>query len=398
MSAPPKIAIVGAGPAALMAADRLSETSGLEVTIYEKRPGVGRKLLIAGSSGLNITHDLPLTEFAAQYTGPREFWQRVLSGFSNTDWIQFIEALGIPTFKGTSRRYFIEDMKASRFLKAWRERLAARGVQFRLGMECTDFAPHASGVRLEFRDGESVVCGAVCFALGGGSYEPDEVPLRWPAMFTRKHVGFTEFTASNVGYQVAWPEAFLKEAEGQPIKRVVLTTPKGSRQGEVMVTRYGMEGTPVYFVGTPGTAHLDLKPDLTVAEVESRLAAVKENLSQMRRVQKQLKLDAAAIALLFHLGPPAVLKGSDTRKTAQLIKAFPIPFTAPQPITEAISSAGGLALSEIDERFMLRKFPGVFAAGEMLDWDVPTGGFLIQGCVAQGRAAAQGVLKYLGRG
>lgn len=398
MRASPKVAIVGAGPAALMAADRLSEASGLEVTIYEKRPGVGRKLLIAGSSGLNITHDLPLAEFVAQYTGPREFWQRVLSAFPNTAWIRFIEELGTPTFKGTSRRYFIEDMKASRFLKAWRERLAARGVQFRLGVECTDFAPEGTGVRLELRGGESVVCDAVCFALGGGSYEPDEVPLRWPLMFTRKGLGFTEFTAANVGYQVAWPEAFLKEAEGKPLKRVVLSTAKGTRAGEIMITRYGMEGTPVYTVGTRGPARLDLKPDLTVSEVASRLADVKENLSQMRRVQKQLKLDPAALALVFHLGPPAVLKGTDTQKTAQLLKEFPIQLIASQPITEAISSAGGLRLDELDEHFMLREHPGFFAAGEMLDWDTPTGGFLIQGCVAQGRAAAQGVLKYLGRG
>jgi uncharacterized flavoprotein (TIGR03862 family) len=395
---PKPIAIVGAGPAALMAADLLSETQDLAVTIYEKRAGVGRKLLIAGSSGLNITHDLPLPEFLAHYTGPRAFWEPVLKNFTPENWIAFVEALGIPTFKGTSRRYFIEDMKASRFLKAWKDRLTARGVRFQLGSECTDFAREPSGkIRLTFSQGEPTHVDAVCFALGGGSYEPDEVPLRWPPIFARQGVGFTEFTAANVGYRVAWPEAFSKEAEGRPIKRVVLTTRKGSRAGEVMVTRYGLESTPVYFISARGEARLDLKPDLTAAEVEARLTEVKENLSPMRRIQKRLNLGPAALALIFHLGPPAILKGTDLRAVARLIKEFPIQLDEPQPIAEAISSAGGVHLDELNAGFMLKKHPGVFVAGEMLDWDVPTGGFLIQGCVAQGRAAARGILDYLGQ-
>jgi uncharacterized flavoprotein (TIGR03862 family) len=387
-----RVGVVGTGPAGLMAADVLA-SKGVPVTLFEKRKGIGRKLLIAGSSGLNITNDLPLDEFVSHYTGSAGLWKRLIGRFTPADWIRFIEEMGIPTFKGTSGRYFVEDMKASRFLKAWRERLESQGVEFVLGREVSDFDFGKSGVNLRLDDGSERDFSAVCFALGGGSHEPQETPLRWPVIFRKKGLGFSEFVPSNVGFQVAWTEEFLKEAEGHPIKGVVLSSPRGKRQGEVVITRYGMEGTPVYFVGQTGRVTLDLKPDLTVEQIASRLAAVRENLSNIRRVKKQLKLDPAALALLFHFSPVEAVQGGDQLRISKIIKAFPLEFLDPRPLSESISSSGGLVTEELDENMMLRKCPGVFAAGEMLDWDVPTGGFLIQGCAAMGRAAGEGILR-----
>lgn len=388
------VAIVGTGPAGLMTADVVSG-AGHSVSIFEKRKGAARKLLIAGSSGLNVTNSLPPAEFARHYSGPPDFWARILGDFSPQDWIHFIESLGIGTFKGTSGRYFVEDMKAPKFLQAWTQRLRARGVEFHFDRECVNFAhDESSGKwRLQFADSSTTEFDAVCFCLGGGSYEPSENPLRWPAMFITKGVGFTEFTSSNAGFQIAWTEAFLKEAEGLPLKNITLTTRKGRRQGDAVITKYGMEGTPVYAVGVSGAATLDLKPDLSVEQILVKCRTVKENLSPIRRVKKQLKLSPAALALLFHFTPEPVLK--DLERLARHIKEFPLELLGARPLAEAISSAGGLHLSELDEKLMLGKFPGIFAAGEMLDWDAPTGGFLIQACVSQGSSAGKGILRFL---
>lgn len=376
-----------------MAADVVS-SAGHDVHLFEKRKSTGRKLLVAGSSGLNITNSLPLEEFIRHYTGPREHWERVLGEFSPKDWVKYIQSLGIGTFEGTSGRYFIEDMKAPRFLQAWNQKLAGQGVKLHFDHELVGFDAKTLKFRGAFGESEETF-DAACLCLGGASWEPSETPLRWPAIFQSKGMGFTSFTPSNVGYQIDWPEAFLKEAEGKPLKNIVLTSSRGTRKGEAMITKYGMEGTPVYFVGERGTVTLDLKPDLTIDEILSKLRKVKENLSPIRRVKKQLNLGPAAFALLFHCTPREILDDSGLVSLAKRMKAIPLEFKEPQPLTESISSAGGLRFEELDESLMLRKSPGIFAAGEMLDWDVPTGGFLIQGCVAQGRWAGSSMVRYL---
>ncbi len=388
------IAIIGTGPAALMTADVLSQSTH-RVSIFEKRKGLGRKLLIAGSSGLNITNDLPVEEFKRHYSGPPELWNQVLGGFSPQDWIQFIETLGSPTFKGTSGRYFVQDMKASGLLQKWKQRLDQRKVEFYFDHECVDFeTSHTSPrITLSFEGGKKMQFDAVYFALGGGSYEPKEDPLRWPALFIRKEIDFSPFTPSNVGFRVDWKANFLKEAEGLPIKNIELSSPRGVRRGEIVITNYGMEGTPVYFVGQTGEVRLDLKPDLSIGQMIAKCRSVRENLSPIRRVKRQLNLSEAALALLFHEAPQSCL--GDLEKLCQLIKSFPLLFIGKQPLVEAISSAGGINLNEINTKFMLKKFPGIFIGGEMLDWDAPTGGFLIQGCVSQGFAVGSSILSYL---
>lgn len=390
-----QVALIGSGPAALMAAEVLSR-AGHSVSIFEKRKSPARKLLIAGSSGLNVTNSLPLPEFAAQYSGPAAFWDSVFHALSPQGWLDFLEKeLGIPTFEGTSGRYFVEDLKGGKLVRTWIHRLQERGVRWFFDRECTGIEVDRSTSRLNlsFAQHPCQTLDAACFCLGGGSYEAEEIPLRWPAIFQHHDIGFSPFRPSNVGYRVAWTGEFLKEADRQPIKNIVLTSIRGSRQGEIMITDYGMEGTPVYSVGEKGTVHLDLKPDLTVEQILARCRAVQENLAPLRRVRKQMKLGPAALALLFHFTPPEKLR--DLEALARHIKHLPLDFLGPQPLEEAISSAGGIALDEVDSQFMLKKIPGAFAAGEMLDWDAPTGGFLIQACVSQGFAAGHGILQYL---
>lgn len=365
-------------------AAHVAAAAGCRVRIFEKRPSAGRKLLIAGSSGLNITHDAPVEHF---YT-PVDRMRAHLEAFPPSAWIHFVEDLGIHTFRGTSRRWFIEGMKAPPLLQAWLEALTARGVEIAYGMECVGFD---AGVVLRFAGGETFACDAAALCLGGGSWEKPAV--QWPDIFQAHGIACTPLRPSNIGFRVAWPTAFLAEAEGKPIKNVVLRSSKGQRAGDLMVTAYGLEGTPIYFVGEIGTVHVDLKPDLTHAQVLERLRSPRENLSPMRRVKRTLKLGEGALALLYHLSPLDAMRDLD--RFAAWIKALPLALLGTQPLEEAISSAGGVAWSELDDDLMLRRCPGVFVAGEMIDWDAPTGGFLIQGCVSQGHAVGEAMARFV---
>ncbi len=375
-------AIYGSGPAGLMAATVLAE-AGVPVTLFERRPSYGRKLLIAGSSGLNVSHHCELDTFISHYRGfPDEVWRRFFSVLSPTDWIGFIEKLGLETFVGTSDRYFVKEMKASGLLRAWRAHLEKLGVSFVPGHEWNGFQPN---------EGFDVTG----LFLGGGSWE--DVPPAWPGRMRESGVRVLDFYPANVGFEVAWKAEFLKEAEGQPLKNIILKNRAGSKAGELVVTRYGLEGTPIYFLGQVGLAHVDLKPSLSEAEILVRLQDVRENLSPIRRVKKHLSLGDAAMALLFHHTDEKTR--NDLQALVSRIKMFPVELLRPRPLIEAISSTGGVDLNEVSIEFgnelALKRFPSVFAGGEMLDWSAPTGGFLIQGAVTQGAVAGQSMLNYL---
>ncbi len=389
------VAVIGSGPAGLMAAEALA-SAGCRVSIWEKRKGPAWKLYIAGGSGLNITHNLPLDAFAAHYTGPQDFWLSCLGAFDPQAWLAFIEKeIGIGTFLGTSQRYFVETMHAAKLVRAWRRRLESRGVRFMLDHPCTDFTPREDGRWNLWRDGQlaedSLSFDALCFCLGGGSYETE--PLRWPALFSSKGIACEEILPSNTGYEVDWPLPFLKETEGQPLKNISLRSSRGERRGDLMITAYGLEGTPIYFLGEVGEVTIDLKPDLSLEAVIKKLGQSKENFSPLRRAQKQLGLCPAAKALLFHCADAEMKQ--DLSMMAAGIKEFRLRLKQPRPLSESISSRGGIAWSMLDQKLMFKSLPGVFAAGEMIAWDAPTGGFLIQACVSQGRWAAQGILSYL---
>lgn len=398
-----KIAIVGTGPAGLMAATQALMTAhkntnsmnSIEIHVFEKRPSQGRKLLIAGSSGLNISHDLPLKDFAVQYTGwNHQYWHQILMQFTSKNWISWIETtLGLETFLGTSDRYFVRDMKASNLLKKWIQYLENHHVRFHLNHELIDFDSKSKQLsfRTDVNPAVQVKVDAAAFFLGGASWE-NEIP-NWYSVFQKKNIQCVPFEPSNVGFEVAWTDAFLKEAEGKPLKKVSLSTTRGSKLGELVITRYGLEGTPVYFMGCIGQAKLDLKPDLTFDEIMKKLNQSKENLSPIRRAKKYLALSDASLALLFHFKDKTKLLTIDA--ITQLIKSYPIELKAPRPLIEAISSKGGIALTEVNQNFELIQHPAFYVGGEMLDWDAPTGGFLIQACVTQGAIIGQNLIRYL---
>lgn len=383
-----KAAVVGTGPASLMAAHVLA-SNGIKVQLFEKRASAGRKILVAGSSGLNISFDSPLSEFVKNYRGGDGQWKRVLEGFPPSAWIEFIESLGLETFRGTSGRFFVKGMKGSTLLQAWTERLRRDGVEFFFNHELSDFSVGEQGVTLAFNNSVEMGFSSVCLGLGGGSWEKS--PVQWPKIFSSKGIVVTEFQPSNAGFNIKWPDEFLKEAEGKPLKSIVFHSGKASRPGELMITSYGMEGTPIYAIGKTGECFIDLKPALTQEAILKRMNTAKENLSPIRRVKKYLGLSDAALALVFHMSPKEILL--DSELLASRIKSLPVTLGERQPLSEAISSSGGVSWDSVDQNLMLKKFPGIFLAGEMLDWDAPTGGFLIQGCVSQGAHVGKSMLK-----
>ncbi|MBL7714302.1 MAG: TIGR03862 family flavoprotein [Bdellovibrionales bacterium] len=393
MRNPIQIAIVGSGPAGLMAADHLSESlsQSAEIHLFEKRKGLGRKLLIAGSSGLNVSNDFPIVEWPKFFEGSWN-WSKLFSDFGTDAWLSQIHGLGFETFLGTSGRFFLKEMKASLFLKAWTSRLEKAGVTIHTDHDFQAFQKQDSKTRLDFKNGTHFVSDQTVFALGGGSWN-DEEALIWPKAFQDHGIAFHDFTPANAGYEIDWPKAFLDEADRKPLKNIQLTTALGTKAGEILITSYGIEGTPVYFYGTPGLATLDLKPGLSEREVMAKLNQGKENFSLIRRAQKFLNLGDAAQALVFHLGFADPKRAPKTPEAlATLIKKFPLTLKGPRPLSESISSRGGISLSELNPDFELIKFPGIFLAGEMLDWSAPTGGFLIQASAAQGYSCAQAMI------
>lgn len=393
-----EIAIVGSGPAGLMAADYLA-TKGYKVVIFEKRGGIGRKLYIAGASGLNITNSAPLDEFASVYISNKpDLWTKVIRDFPPQAWIQFIEEkLEETTFLGTSGRYFVKSMTAAKLVKNWKKRLVSLGVTFKTSYDVVDLKPSTNlksrEISIYFNDHEPYQADAIVLALGGGSYE-DDLPLTWPDMLRSHQIEVSNFEPSNSGWHVNLPKEFFDEAAGQPLKNINFQSSRGAKLGDLVVTSYGLEGTPVYFLGEVGRAILDLKPDLTEDQVLSRLRKVKENFSPIKRVKKTLKLCQASEVLIYYFTkdhPELSLEN-----LAKLIKNFPIELLSPRPLNESISSSGGVNLDEVSDDFMLHRLPGVFVAGEMLDFDAPTGGYLIQGCISTAVAMCQGVEKYLG--
>lgn len=392
----PQIAIVGSGPAALMMADVLSSPqNNLNVHVFERRPAVARKLFIAGASGLNISSSVDERELLDMYpTQQREHWKAVFQHFGVQSWLNFLEKeLGQKTFLGTSRRYFLQDMKSVHLVRAWKHRLQSRGVDIHAHYELTDFVSTSDQkIELRFLNGESKSFDGVAMALGGASYE-DHIP-KWPQMFQNRPVKFIEFQAANVGYQVHWSPPFLKEAEGGYLKNIIVKSSRGFRRGDVVITSYGLEGTPIYFLGETGRVYLDLKPDLSLDEMRLKTSQYRENFSPLRLVNKYLNLSTVAQSLLFHM-PPTDIRKLSLEEILILLKNFPLELTSPQPIAEAISTSGGIDMNELNQHMMVKSIPGLFLAGEMLDWSAPTGGFLIQGCVSQGCYAAKGLLEFL---
>jgi len=401
------VAIIGAGPAGLMAAEIIAQ-GGARVTVYDAMPSAGRKFLMAGRGGLNLTHGEAMPQFLARYREALPHLTAAVDAFPPQALRDWSEALGQPTFIGSSGRVFPQTMKASPLLRAWLRRLDSMGVTFALRHRWKGW--DAEG-RLSFQtpDGSrAVTADAAVLALGGASWPRLGSDGAWVETLTAKGIAISPLRPSNCGFNVAWSDIFRDRFEGQPFKGVALSFGEQTARGEGVVTRGGIEGGAIYAlsadlreaIATSGEVvlHIDLRLDLGAGELTARLSAPRGKQSLSNVLRKAAQLSPVAIGLLHEaaiasgvklavLSPPAL---------AALIKAMPIRLNGVAPIARAISTAGGMSFAELDEHFMIRRLPGIFAAGEMLDWEAPTGGYLLQASFATGAAAAHGALAWLG--
>ncbi|WP_037141841.1 TIGR03862 family flavoprotein [Rhizobium sullae] len=396
-----QIAIIGGGPAGLMAAEVLS-ASGHAVTVYEAMPTVARKFLLAGKSGLNITHSEDYARFVTRFGKASDQLWTALDGFTPDDVRAWAEGLGTETFTGSSGRVFPKVMKASPLLRAWIARLEAQGVEILTRHRWTGF--EADGYAFETPKGGLVVHpDAALLALGGASWPRLGSNAAWAPWLREKGVSIAPFRPANCGFDVDWSETFRERFAGEPLKSVTATSPAGTFPGEFVITRHGIEGSLVYAhsaalrdaLETRKLASLiiDLAPGRSTERLAKDLARQDRKASRSNRLRKGAGLDGVKTALLRELANETDLQ--DASRLANIIKSLPIPLTRPRPLSEAISSAGGIEWSALDDSYMLAVNPGLFAAGEMLDWEAPTGGYLLTACLATGKAAAHSIINWL---
>jgi uncharacterized flavoprotein (TIGR03862 family) len=396
------IAVIGAGPAGLMAAEMIAGRSH-SVTVFDQMPSPGRKFLLAGRGGLNLTHSEPLDDFLRRYGSAEARMAPAIRAFPPEALRLWAGGLGQSLFTGTSGRVFPTAMKASPLLRAWLLRLSANGVRFALRHRWQGFA--ADGRTLLFQDREPVTAAGVVLALGGASWPRLGSDGGWARALAAQGVAVVPFRPSNCGFTIGWTETFRQRFAGTPLKSIALRWRGQVARGDGMVTAYGIEGGAVYALSGPirdaiaagGEADitLDLRPDLPEAALAAKLRGLRPRDSLSNGLRRTLSLAPVGINLLREAERDLP---RDPAALAALIKAVPLKLTGCQGLDRAISSAGGIAWDELDEHFMLRRLPGVFAAGEMLDWEAPTGGYLLQGCMATGVAAAQGMLDWLRAG
>lgn len=396
----PSIAIIGGGPAGLMAAETLA-SAGMSVTVYDHKPSLGRKLLMAGRGGLNLTHSEPFEKFIKRYGAASNVLRPALTQFTPNHLQEWCEGLGQPTFIGTSGRIFPKTLKASPLLRAWIKRLDALGVTFALNHEWQgwDEAGH-----LVFNQQTKNKPDATLLALGGGSWAKLGSDAAWVKILTDQNIPLCPLRPANCGFTSAWSDIFKTRFAGQPLKTVSLIFKGQTIPGEIMITDRGIEGGAVYALSSlirdaldnnsEGTVvAIDLKPGLSPVSLKQKLEGPRGSQSFSTYLQKRLGLSPVAINLLRECVGD-LSQASPSALTAA-IKAVPIKLIAPFPIDCAISTAGGIKLDALDKNFMLKAKPGVFAAGEMLDWEAPTGGYLLQATFSTSIAAAKGIINWL---
>jgi uncharacterized flavoprotein (TIGR03862 family) len=407
MSSPAQhVAVIGAGPAGLMAAEVLAQ-GGAEVTIYDAMPSAGRKLLMAGRGGLNLTHSEPLPQFLVRYREAMPHLKAAIEAFPPSALCDWSQALGQETFVGSSGRVFPKAFKASPLLRAWLRRLDAMGVKRMLRHRWSGWDEQGR-LRLRTPNGSHVVeARATVLALGGASWPRLGSDGAWVETLVANGVQISPLRPANSGFTVAWSDIFRDRFEGQPLKGVTLNFGPHNVRGEAIVTRSGIEGGAIYAlsaelreaIDTSGSAtlHIALRPDRGIDELIAKLSAPKGKQSLSNFLRKAANLAPVAIGLLQEAAKAsgASLASMSPADLARLINAVPVKLTGVAPIARAISTAGGIPFSELDADFMLRRLPGVFVAGEMLDWEAPTGGYLLQASFATGAASGRGALKWL---
>lgn len=396
------VAVVGAGPAGLFAAETIA-LGGRRVVVFDQMPSPARKFLMAGRGGLNLTHSEPVDLFLQSYPGAPSNLLAAIRAFPPDSLVAWCHSLGVDTFVGSSGRVFPKAMKASPLLRAWLQALRGIDVEIRTRHRWTgiddDLTLHfeTPAGAVDFR-GSSVV-----LAVGGASWPKLGSDGRWTHTLNNAGIATTSFQPSNCGVLVPW-SAFLQERfAGTPLKRIAVSCGDRTSRGELVLTKTGLEGGGVYALSNEirdqlhrkGAAalELDLRPDLSHDALTERLARLRGRQSMANHLRKSGGLDRIGIALLREVAGPGSL--DDPQAAAALIKSLPIQVTALAGIDRAISSVGGLTLDAVDDSFMLKSRPGVFVAGEMLDWDAPTGGYLLQACFATGRAAGLAATRWL---
>jgi uncharacterized flavoprotein (TIGR03862 family) len=398
MTKPLDIAVIGAGPAGLMAAEVLG-AGGAAVTVHDRMPSAGRKLLMAGRGGLNLTHSESFEKFLDRYGAALPALRPALEAFAPSALVAWANGLGQETFVGSSGRVFPRAMKASPLLRAWLARLNGLGVRFALRHEWRGWNDDGA---LTFRTpdgGATVRPDAVVLALGGASWPRLGSDGVWTDILAGKGVAIAPLRPANCGFAVPWSFVFRTRFAGEPLKNVTLRFGDHSARGDAVVTAYGLEGGAIYALSAalreaiavrgPVTLHIDLRPDMKVEQIAGRLARPRGKESLANHLRKALRLSPLEVNLLREAGDiPA-----DATTLATRLKALPITLNAPQTLARAISTAGGIAFDALDANLMLRVLPGVYVAGEMLDWEAPTGGYLLQACFATGAFAAHAILR-----
>ncbi len=403
-SFPAHVAIIGGGPAGLMAAEVLSQ-AGIRVDLYDGMPSVGRKFLLAGVGGMNITHSEAYPAFLSRYAERAPQIAPLLRGFDADALCTWIHDLGIETFIGSSGRVFPTDMKAAPLLRAWLKRLRDSGVVIHTRHRWLGWDEHGA-LRIDSPEGEiTVKPDAILLALGGGSWSRLGSDGAWMLALEQRGVGLAPLQPSNCGFEVqAWSELMVSKFAGAPLKNIAIGLNDDiPRLGECVITATGIEGSLIYALSAPireainqyGAAviHIDLLPGRPVDKLQAALSKPRGSRSMAKHLHSQVGIDGVKAALLRELTDAATF--ADPALLARAIKALPLTLVKTRPLDEAISSAGGVTFEAMDERLMLKALPGVFCAGEMLDWEAPTGGYLLTGCFASGRAAGLGILQWL---
>lgn len=401
------VVVIGGGPAGLMAAEALAQ-GGVRVDVYDAMPSVGRKFLLAGKGGLNLTHSEAMDSFAARYGDRRAQIEPMLANFGPGALREWANGLGVSTFVGTSGRVFPTDMKAAPLLRAWLARLRAAGVRFHMRHRWTGWSDERLGLRFDSPSGEVVVsdADAVVLALGGASWSRLGSDGAWVPMLESRGVAVKALRPSNCGFDIdaptGWTEFFRTRFAGSPMKNVALSFDLDDgrvfhQQGEFVITETGVEGSLVYAASGPvrdriaadgrAVIHIDLLPQRSAKFVAAEVARPRGSRSLSTHLKSRLGLDGVKAALLHELLAKNIF--SDPARLAAAIKSLPLRLLRPRPIDEAISSSGGVPFDALTDGLMLRALPGVYCAGEMLDWEAPTGGYLLTACFASGRIAGQ---------
>ncbi|MES2049803.1 MAG: TIGR03862 family flavoprotein [Pseudomonadota bacterium] len=411
--APRKIIVIGGGPAGLMAAETIAK-AGCQVDVYDAMPSVGRKFLLAGKGGMNLTHSEGQTAFLGRYGSRADILAPLIGQFDGAALRAWAADLGVSTFVGSSGRVFPTDMKAAPLLRAWLHRLRQDGVQFHMRHRWLGW----DGAQLRFAtaSGEILVAAdAVVLALGGGSWARLGSDGAWVALLQSKGIAIAPLQPANCGFDVAWSDYFKQRFAGHPVTSVIAHVidqtnarieNKVSRQGQFVMTEGGVEGSLIYAlsaylrdaIARTGKAmlHLDLVPGKSAERVRAEVMHPRGSRSLSSHLHSRLGLDSLKTALLHECLPAEVFQQPELLAAA--IKFLPLTLIAPRPIDEAISSAGGVCFEALNTQLMCRDLPGVFCAGEMLDWEAPTGGYLLTACFATGRQAGLGVLAWLAAG